>query len=171
MLQVFLWTMRIHGLWQNTCQITTARWVWTLWKQWYLPLKASVSSGDVPALQSSMEFCTANMNCKSADPSYSCYKQALHENRPGTTHVFTILNEILSHLSSWPFLWYLKWENTCMCKVIKFTFGNGTWTQHTAPRLRPEGISTVQRWNMWRQKYEEHGDVANCEKRWALLDW
>lgn len=32
-----------------------------------------------------------------------------------------------------------------MWKVIKFTLGNGTWTQHTAPRLRPEGISAVRR--------------------------
>lgn len=37
-------------------------------------------------------------------PSYSCHKQVLHEYRPETIHVFTILNEIFIHLSSWSFL-------------------------------------------------------------------
>lgn len=62
-------------------------------------------------------------------------------------------------------------KSSWMCKVIRFTFGNGTWTQHTVLRLRPEGISTVQRWHMRGQEYEDHGGTAHCQNRGALLDW
>lgn len=86
-------------------------------------------------------------------PSHSCHKQVLHEHRAETIHILTILSEIFIRLSSLAFfLWHLKWADSCVCKVIKFTFGNGTWTQHTALRLRPEGIPSVQRWNMQRQE-------------------
>lgn len=152
--------MSIHRLWQSTCQITTAWWVWKKVvlafkgqaKQW----SSSSFAEQHRVLYSKHEL--ANLLI----PSYSCHKQVLHEYRPETIHVFTILNEIFIRLSSWPFLWHWKRENSCICKVIKFTFGNGAWTQPTAPRLRPEGISTVQRWNMQRQKYKKHGDIANC---------
>ena len=140
MLQVFLRTMSIHQLWGNTCLITMARWVWKKVvlafkgqsKQW----RSSSFAEQHRVLHSKYKL--ANLLI----PSHSCRKQVLHEYKSETIHVFTILNEIVIRLSSWSFLWHLKCENSCMCQVIKFSFGSGTWIQHTALRLRPEGIST-----------------------------
>lgn len=148
--------MSIPRLWRNTCQILTVQWLdfFFFFFKVMLAFKGQFNQWRSPSFAEHQGILHSKYELTNLPiPSPSCHIQVLHEPWPETLHIFTILNEIfICLLSFFFFLWHLKWADSRVCKVIKFTFGNGTWTQHTALRLRPGGISSVQRWNMQRQE-------------------
>lgn len=94
MLQVFLWKMRIPRFWRNTCQIPTVQWLYFyLFSKVVLAFKGQFDQWRSPSLAEHQGILHSKYELANPlIPSHSCHKQVLHEHRPETIHILTILN-------------------------------------------------------------------------------